>query len=71
MQYLPTPVYLVSYIVAMQLSSPMRFHETYKNTRQKSLIINWMEQLVIRWKKEILTETENKSKHKYNGFPGY
>lgn len=37
MQCLPTPVYLVSYIVAMQLLSPVRFHETYKNTKQKEL----------------------------------
>lgn len=37
MQCLPTPVYLVSYIVAMQLSSPVKFHETYKNTKQKQL----------------------------------
>lgn len=30
-----------------------------------------MEQLVIRWIKDMLTEAENKSKHKYNGFPRY
>lgn len=46
MQYLPTPVYLVSYIVAMQLSSPVRFHDTYKNTKQKSSTMKWMTNLV-------------------------
>lgn len=46
MQCLTTPVclfiYLVSYIVAMQLLSPVRFHETYKNTKQTSRVMNWM-----------------------------
>lgn len=46
MQYLPTPVYLVSYIVAMQLSSPVRFHDTYKNTKQKSSTMKRMTNLV-------------------------
>ncbi len=46
MQCFTTPVHLVSYIVAMQLLSPVRFHETYKNTKQKSWTMSCMTNLV-------------------------
>lgn len=46
------PVYLVSYIVAMQLLSPVRFHETYKNTKQKMLLNYGLDdKLGISWSK--------------------
>lgn len=51
MQCLTTPVYLVSYIVAMQLLSPVRFHETYKNTKQKELNYELDDKLGINWSK--------------------